>query len=249
MHTVLRCESKAVGALPASSSTLCQDDDHVIMIKLSIYVPSFIYNCKGFHKLHYQVLPRGEAEPRCHPAPTPVTFHVPDHLPPHRAAPNPSPRYKGSQRYLPPTVLSHCAGLCSQHLSGSSKINLCYSLYAHVSCGENEALGRLGKLLRVARPVRGRTGIQTQVCARVCVRACVHILSHVQLFATPWTVAHWASLSVEFPWQRILEWWTFLVIQWLRFRRPVFDPWPKNLIPCGATKSLHAAHKGPTCCN
>ena len=169
MHTVLRCESKAGGALPASSSTLCQEDDHVIMITLSIYVPSFIYNCEVFHKLPYQVLPRGEAEPRCHPASTPVTFHVPDHLPPRRAAPNPSPWSKGSQHYPPPTVLSHCAGLCSQRLSWSSKINLCYSLYAHVSCGENEALGRLGNLLRVARPVRGRAGIQTQVCARVCV--------------------------------------------------------------------------------
>ena len=175
-HTLLRCESKAAGTLPASASTLCQDDDHVIMITLSIYVPSFIYNCKGFHKLPYQVLPRGEAEPRPHPARTPVTFHVPDHLPPRRAAPNPLPRSKGSQRYPPPTVLTHRAGLCSQRLSGSSKINLCYSLYAHVSRGKNEALGRLGKLPRVARPVRGRVGIQTQVCACMCV--CEHVCAY-----------------------------------------------------------------------
>ena len=38
------------------------------------------------------------------------------------------------------------------------------------------------------------------VCARACargVRAC--LLSHVLLFATLWTVAHQASLSMEFP--------------------------------------------------
>ena len=28
---------------------------------------------------------------------------------------------------------------------------------------------------------------------------CVNVLSHVQLFATPWTVAHQASLSMGFP--------------------------------------------------
>ena len=28
---------------------------------------------------------------------------------------------------------------------------------------------------------------------------CVQLLSHVQLFATPWTVAHQAPLSMEFP--------------------------------------------------
>ena len=28
---------------------------------------------------------------------------------------------------------------------------------------------------------------------------CVQLLSHVQLFATPWTVVHQAPLSMEFP--------------------------------------------------
>ena len=33
------------------------------------------------------------------------------------------------------------------------------------------------------------------MCVCVCVRACMRALSHVQLFATPWTAAHQASLS------------------------------------------------------
>ena len=31
-----------------------------------------------------------------------------------------------------------------------------------------------------------------------------HMLSYVQLFATPWTVAHQALLSMEISWPRIL---------------------------------------------
>ena len=34
-------------------------------------------------------------------------------------------------------------------------------------------------------------------CVCVCVCVC-YLLSHVQLFATPWTVAHQAPLSMEF---------------------------------------------------
>ena len=29
-------------------------------------------------------------------------------------------------------------------------------------------------------------------------RVCAHLLSHVRFFATPWTVAHWVPLSMEF---------------------------------------------------
>ena len=32
----------------------------------------------------------------------------------------------------------------------------------------------------------------------VCVRMCVHALSHIQLFAAPWTEGHQAPLSIEF---------------------------------------------------
>ena len=32
----------------------------------------------------------------------------------------------------------------------------------------------------------------------VCVCVCAHMLSHVQLFATPWTVACQASLSIQY---------------------------------------------------
>ena len=41
----------------------------------------------------------------------------------------------------------------------------------------------------------------------VCVCVCVCVLSWVQFFATPWTVAGWAPLSMEFSRQ---EYWTGL---------------------------------------
>ena len=45
------------------------------------------------------------------------------------------------------------------------------------------------------------------VCVCVRVRACAHMLSCVQLFVTPWTVAHQAPLSMEFSQQ---EYWSGL---------------------------------------
>ena len=44
------------------------------------------------------------------------------------------------------------------------------------------------------------------MCACVCVRARVHALSHIQLFAAPWTVAHQGPLSMGFFQARILQW-------------------------------------------
>ena len=41
----------------------------------------------------------------------------------------------------------------------------------------------------------------------VCVCVCMHVLSHVQLFATPWTVAHQVLLPMEFSKQ---EYWSGL---------------------------------------
>ena len=40
----------------------------------------------------------------------------------------------------------------------------------------------------------------------VCVCVCVYVLSHVQLFAIPWTLALQASLSMRILQARILEW-------------------------------------------
>ena len=47
------------------------------------------------------------------------------------------------------------------------------------------------------------------VCGCVCVRthACTQLLSHVRSFATPWTVAHQAPLSMAFSRQ---EYWSGL---------------------------------------
>ena len=47
---------------------------------------------------------------------------------------------------------------------------------------------------------------------KMCVCVCVCVLSHVQLFATLWIVAHHAPVSVEFPKQ---EYWS-----WLQFPAP-----------------------------
>ena len=46
--------------------------------------------------------------------------------------------------------------------------------------------------------------LQLYVCACVCM--CVCVLSHVQLFATPWTVALPGSSVHEIFQARILEW-------------------------------------------
>ena len=44
-------------------------------------------------------------------------------------------------------------------------------------------------------------------CVCVCVCVCERTLSRVQLFATPWTIAHQAPLSMNFPRQ---EYWSGL---------------------------------------
>ena len=46
------------------------------------------------------------------------------------------------------------------------------------------------------------------MCVCVCVCVCVQLLSHVQFFATLWTVARQASLSMGFSRQ---EYWTRLL--------------------------------------
>ena len=49
--------------------------------------------------------------------------------------------------------------------------------------------------------------VLSQVCVCVCVCVCAraHVVSHIQLFMTPWTVAHQAPLSMGFPRQ---EYWS-----------------------------------------
>ena len=48
----------------------------------------------------------------------------------------------------------------------------------------------------------------------------IDVLSHIQLFVTPWTVTHQAPLSVEFSWQ---EFWSGLP-----FPSPGESPWPRD---------------------
>ena len=44
------------------------------------------------------------------------------------------------------------------------------------------------------------------VCVCVCACVCVHTLSHIHLFATPWTIAHQAPLVHGIFQARILKW-------------------------------------------
>ena len=61
---------------------------------------------------------------------------------------------------------------------------------------------------------------------------CVGVLSHVQLFATPWAVAHQAPLSVGFFPARILEWAV------ISSSRGIFPT--QGLNPCLASPTLQA---------
>jgi len=45
------------------------------------------------------------------------------------------------------------------------------------------------------------------LCLSVCVCVCVYFTQYVWLFVIPWTVAHWAPLSMRFPRQ---EYWSGL---------------------------------------
>ena len=52
-----------------------------------------------------------------------------------------------------------------------------------------------------------RVSLRTHMRARECVCGCVQLLSHIRLFATLWTVAHQAPLSMGFSRQ---EYWSGL---------------------------------------
>ena len=64
--------------------------------------------------------------------------------------------------------------------------------------------------MREELSLAGKLIVNFFVCACVCVCVCIHVcihtqwLSHVQLFAIPWTVTHQAPLSMGFPRQ---EYW------------------------------------------
>ena len=49
----------------------------------------------------------------------------------------------------------------------------------------------------------------TGLCVQALSKMHPCVLNHVQLFATPWTVAHQASLSVAFPRQEYWSWLPF----------------------------------------
>ena len=82
-----------------------------------------------------------------------------------------------------------------------------------------------------------------------CMKVKVKSLSHVRLFATPWTVAHQAPLSMGFSRQEywsgvpspspgmsvtslkdISHLWDFLVVQWLRLHLLVQGVWAPFLV-------------------
>ena len=48
------------------------------------------------------------------------------------------------------------------------------------------------------------------MCVCMCVCVCARISSCVQLFATPWTIAHQAPLSMGFSWQECCSGLPFL---------------------------------------
>ena len=57
--------------------------------------------------------------------------------------------------------------------------------------------------------IKRLSSFEHSVCVCVCVCVCVKSLSHVRLFATPWTVAFQASLSTEFSRQEYWGGWPF----------------------------------------
>ena len=79
------------------------------------------------------------------------------------------------------------------------------------------------------------------VCVCVCVCVCVYVLSRVRLFATPWTIALQASLSMEFSRQ---EYWSGL------FPPPGDLPWIKPKSPALQADSSPLRYSNPYyyCC-
>ena len=111
-------------------------------------------------------------------------------------------------------LLSSCHSLLHIHLC-TQKIVLIFSFVFPQTVRETKDTGEWS-WVRTAPPgeegrgpgcakggLRSR-GRSAWVTLCVCVCVCVCVLSHVQLFATPWTLAHQAPLSMEFSRQ---EYW------------------------------------------
>ena len=73
-----------------------------------------------------------------------------------------------------------------------------------------EEKSRARRLLRRVRLFK-RTNAKSTVCVCVCVRVCVCVcmLSHIQFFAVPWSIANQASLFMEFSRQEYWSGYTF----------------------------------------
>ena len=69
----------------------------------------------------------------------------------------------------------------------------------------------------------------------------LYVLSHVQLFVTPWTVAHKASLSMGFSWQ---EYWS----EWVAISSSQFSSVQFSHSVVSDSLRLHELqHAGPSC--
>ena len=69
----------------------------------------------------------------------------------------------------------------------------------------------------------------------------LYVLSHVQLFVTPWTVAHKASLSMGFSWQ---EYWS----EWVAISSSQFSSVQFSHSVVSDSLRLHESqHAGPSC--
>ena len=75
--------------------------------------------------------------------------------------------------------------------------------------------------------------------SRHTVLCCAYSFSRVQLFATPWTVAHQATLSMEILQVRILEW-----VAMLSSRRFLPNPRIKPRSPAWQVDSLSSEPSG-----
>ena len=80
--------------------------------------------------------------------------------------------------------------------------------------------------------------LKTETSEKMDRAACTHasVLCHIQLFATPWAIAHQAPLSVGFPRQEHWNGLTFILPEDLpdpgmEPKSPVAAAWPVHFLP------------------